>query len=249
VKPTALEMFRSHVEEYMLRFLTHARVSMQGNRRTTPTALDFTVALADMPTSHTASLLKSQLDVSLPEDISHPTISEPDPAPAPAPDFSQLLKPLIEKRRPTWIPRHFPDLPSQHAWKQTAVFPDRERDARKMREKATEEGMLAEQALRKLAAAHQSSAMNAEKRRSHVLHGEGKMRDPSRPGRLAVRAHEDTFTDVLRDLGGSEDVAMDMGLDETDGRDGVDIGMPEGVLVNHDMNHWRRSGQRRGVRG
>lgn len=244
VKPTALEMFRAQVEEYMLQFLKHARTSMHASRRTKPTALDFASALAHTPNTHTASLLKSQLGLQLPEDISYPSIPEPDAAPPPAPDFSTLLQPLIEQRPPRWIPSHFPALPPQHAWKQTPVFPEREKNARRMREKATQEGMLAEQALRRLAAAAKSSAMHAEKRRSSVLSGEGKMREPTRAQKRGSKAHEDTFADVLREIGGTDEA---MEVDEaTNIRDGMDLGMPEGVMVNYDLSHWRR--QQRGLR-
>lgn len=245
VKSSALEAFRAQVEEYMLRFLTHARTSMSGNRRTTPTALDFASALAHMPESSTASLLKPHLKLPIPEDISCPSIPEPASAPPSAPDFSSLLKPLIQKQPPAWIPKHFPALPPQHTWKQTPVFPERERDARKMREKATEEGMLAEQALRKLAAAHKMSAMNAERRRTSVLSGQGKSREPPRP-RKAARSTDDTFSDLLKDLGGTDEGA-ETTMDETEAaKEGMDLGMPEGVMVNHDMSHWRRvGGQRR----
>ncbi|EME82958.1 uncharacterized protein MYCFIDRAFT_211209 [Pseudocercospora fijiensis CIRAD86] len=244
VKPSALEMFRAQVEEYMLQFLKQARTSMHANRRTRPTALDFASALAQTPITHTASLLEPQLDLELPEDISYPSIPEPDHAPPQAPDFSTLLQPLIEQKPPTWIPNHFPALPPQHAWKQTPVFPAREKDARQMRKKATEEGMLAEQALRKLAAAAKTSAMHAEKRRSSVLSGEGRAREPARSHKQGTKVHEDTFGDVLREVGGVEDA---MELDgATNVRDGMDQGMPEGVMVNHDLVHWRR--QQRGLR-
>ncbi|KAI5367484.1 Putative bromodomain associated domain, histone-fold, transcription factor TFIID, subunit 8 [Septoria linicola] len=248
VRPTALESFRAHVEEYMLHFLSHARTSMLNNRRTTPTALDFAKALAEMPNTQNASMLIPQVVLDVPDDISTPTISLQRPEPLEPLDFSRLLKPLMEQHPPAWVPSHFPKLPPQHSWKETAVFPERERDARKMREKATEEGVLAEQALRKLAAAAKTSAMNAEKNRNNVLRGEGKLRGPAKAGtRNGARAHEDTFADMLKELGGGDE-AMDLASDEAEARTGMDLGMPEGVVVNHDMSHWRRPGQRGGMR-
>ena len=290
VLPTALEMFRSHVEEYMLKFLSYTRTSMHNNRRTTPTALDFASSLANMPSSHLPQLLLPQLALDVPEDISYPSIPEPEPAPAPTNDFSKLLEPLIEHNPPAWVPRHFPQLPPKHAWKETPVFPEREKDSRKLREKATEEGVLAEQALRKLAAAAKTSAINAEKHRNNALRGEGKARDPARSGgRAGVRVHEDTFAEMLKDVGGGDE-ATELASDEAETRTGVDLSMPEGkhpispnvsvslrllrrqgqrqtcrhttalfrdtclpstfagVVVNHEMSHWRRPGQRRGMR-
>lgn len=248
VLPTALEMFRSHVEEYMLKFLSHTRTSMHNNRRTIPTALDFSQSLANMPSSHLPQLLLPQLALDVPEDISYPSIPEPDPAPPKMDDFSKLLEPLIEQHPPAWMPRHFPPLPPKHSWKETAVFPQRETDSRKLREKATEEGVLAEQALRRLAAAAKSSAAHAEKNRHNALRGEGKVRNPSRPGgRAAARKHEDTFAEMLREEGGGDEAA-ELASDAADTRTGVDLSMPEGVVVNHHNAYWRRPGQRRGTR-
>jgi len=239
-------MFRSHAEEYMLRLMRHVKISMQGARRTTPTAQDFSMAMSLMPNAREASLLRPQLSHSLPENISYPPISEPDPAPPAAPDFSALLQPLTTARLPKYVPKHFPQLPPRHAWMETPVFPEREKDARKMREKATEEGMMAEQALRKLAAAAKSGALKAEKRRSSALSGPGKVRGGVRAG---VGGEEDAFADVLKDIGGldeSDDVAMDGAHDARE--DGIDVGMPEGVVVNCDMGHWRHGGSRKALR-
>jgi hypothetical protein len=249
VKASALEMFRAQVEEYMLDFLGHASASMQNNRRTKPTALDFATALASTRPTHTASLLEPQLSLSIPADISCPVIPDPDPAPSPAPDFSHLLQPLITVRPPPYIPNHFPSLPPRHAWKQTAVFPEREKDARKMREKATEEGMLAENALRRLAAAAKTGALNAERKRHDALSGVGKVRNGARRGRGGVGVAEDTFADVLKDIGGTDEV-LDLDMDGTATKeDGMDLGMPEGVAVNYEIGHWRKHGVRKAVRG
>jgi transcription initiation factor TFIID subunit 8 len=248
VKPSALEMFRSHTEEYMLRLGTYIRTSMHSGRRTRPVAQDFSMALSLMPNAATASLLKPQLKLSIPESISYPSIPAPDPPPAPAPDFSALLEPLTTTQPPKYIPPHFPALPPQHSWKATPVFPERETDPRKMREKATQEGMLAEQALRKLASAAKAGALKAEKRRSSVLSGPGKVRDAVHRRREDVK---DTFADVMKDIGGGDeegDLSMEVdGAGDADG-DGVDVGMPEGVVVNYDMGHWRHSGHRRAMR-
>lgn len=118
-----------------------------------------------------------------------------------------------------------------------------------MREKATEEGMLAEQALRKLAAAAKTGAMKVEKRRSSALSGEGKAREPRSQQRRGRAEHDDTFADVLKDIGGTDE-AMDLSLETQADRakDGVDLGMPEGVAVNYEMGHWRHGAARRAAR-
>ena len=119
-----------------------------------------------------------------------------------------------------------------------------------MREKATAEGMLAEQALRKLAAAAKTGAMNAEKRRGSVLSGEGKPREALRPQKARKREHEDTYAEVLKDIGGLDESVGLAGEGAGSGeKDGVDLGMPEGVVVNHNMSHWRKHGHRKTTRG
>lgn len=245
VKASALEMFRAQAEEFMLKFLRHAQLSMNDSRRTKPTAMDFAAALANTPHASTASLLEPQLYLSVPQYISCPVLPDPPPAPPPAPDFGDLLQPLMTVSPPPFIPSHLPPLPPQHAWKQTPVFPEREKDARKMREKATEEGMLAEQALRKLAAAEKTGALHNQTRRSSTLSGVGKARS-SVPTKARARVVEDTIADVLQDVEGSDET-MDLGMDGARD-DGGPLGMPEGVSVNHEIGHWRRHGARKAAR-
>jgi len=71
-----------------------------------------------------------------------------------------FLGPLLSSGRDEnakrFVPKHFPDLPSKHTYKETPEFPDREQDPRKIREKATEEGRLGEEALRRLVGASSS---------------------------------------------------------------------------------------------
>lgn len=57
-----------------------------------------------------------------------------------------------EKLR-AYVPRHFPELPSKHTYKATPEYAEHEQDPRKVREKATEEGRLGEEALRRLVGA------------------------------------------------------------------------------------------------
>ena len=124
-----------------------------------------------------------------------------------------------------------------------------------MREKATEEGIQAEQALRKLAAAAKSGAIKVEKgrRASEALSGPGRRISSTNKGKGRARDSEDAeamFAEMMGQAGGrdnDEDDAMDLG---PEGRselrgEGVDVGMPEGVVVNWDMGGWRRGGRKR----
>ncbi|KAK5114573.1 hypothetical protein LTR85_010150 [Meristemomyces frigidus] len=235
-RPEALEMLKMHTEEYMLQFAQYVRSSMQGGRRVRPTAPDFSMALSLMPNASTASLLKPQLGLLVPESISYPSIPEPELVDGPAADLSSLLQPLSTLRPQTYIPKHFPPLPPKHTWMETPVYTEREKDARKMRELMTQEGMLAEQALRKLATAAKASALNAERRKSSALSGPGKVRN-GKEKRQESRA--DGFADVLKDIGGQDEaVGMD-GANDAIAQEGIDVLMPEGVAVNYDMGHWR----------
>ncbi|TKA30648.1 hypothetical protein B0A50_02368 [Salinomyces thailandicus] len=247
-RPEALESLRAHTEEYLLHFARHLRTAMHTSRRTQPTASDFSAALAHQPNTSSASLLAPHLDLHLPPSISSPALPGPDPAPnSPAP-LTELLQPLLipdQTPRP-YIPAHFPPLPPRHTWRQTPVYTPRETDARAMRERMTEEGVQAEQALRKLATAAKAAAAESlvkaeeEKRKNRgALSGVGRVREGGRKRRGLMEG----LGDVLRDVG--EEVGV---VEDTDGggQGGVDVGMPEGVVVNFEMGLWRRG--RKGVR-
>ena len=261
VKPTALEMFRSHVEEHMLRLATDVRASMEGSRRTRPVPQDLSVALASARSAHTASLLAPQLKLRLPQAVSYPSIDEAEPAPQSTLDHTDLLAPLMSKETPSYIPAHFPRLPPRHAWVSTPVFPEREGDTRKIRERATQEGMLAEQALRRLATAAKTGAIKAAKdkqRTTGALSGPGKLRVRGQKTGRGVRGgvsarmdgkeqRVDSLADLMSEVGGDEESAEDG--DATTASDnkahgGIETGMPEGVVVNSEMGHWRHAGRK-----
>lgn len=117
-----------------------------------------------------------------------------------------------------------------------------------MRERATEEGLLAEQSLRKLAAAAKAGAIKAERRRENILSGEGKKVTGARGSAMNGVSGEDMFAQMLTEAGGEagDDEAMELaaGHEEDKHGDGMDVWMPEGVVVNWDMQEWRRGGPR-----
>jgi Transcription factor TFIID complex subunit 8 C-term len=130
---------------------------MLGARRTAPIATDFESAF-------------QAVQVPTPEDQLLPRLTPKPTAPlsllpTPPPDdffnTHELPESILgsdltgkeQKRRDPHIPASFPAFPSQHTFKGTAILPPRERDPRRIRELATEEGRLGEQALRKLAGA------------------------------------------------------------------------------------------------
>ncbi|KAF2675011.1 hypothetical protein BT63DRAFT_445126 [Microthyrium microscopicum] len=164
VESSALESFRAVTEEYILRFLKSVNSSMRGARRAEPTPHDFITALSHF--NLTSSSFSSFLEMPPYPSICQPSLIIPLEAEKPAPDLDTVLGTSLQSTQPRnkYVPKHMPGLPSAHTWKSTAVMPSREEDARKMRERATREGVLAEQALRRLAqaskAAHKDNAVN-----------------------------------------------------------------------------------------
>ncbi|KPI44607.1 uncharacterized protein AB675_8299 [Cyphellophora attinorum] len=154
----ALTAFRNAVEEYMLRFLSIVRLSMHAARRTYPIAPDFERAIASLDVPDLSDQLRAY-------QIGTPDSNQPL-LPTPPPDDvfhtsavlpPSLLGPELESQDGLQKfhrnPKFLPPLPPSHTYKKTPFVPPRENDSRRIRELATEEGKLGEQALRKLAGA------------------------------------------------------------------------------------------------
>jgi hypothetical protein len=161
----------------MRHFLSTVRASMASSRRTTATPQDFVAALAAvrLTSSHFTPFTALPADaVSITQPAPRPA---PPPAPDEAPPDTGALLAVLgsdlaadgpsaasgaggragtgKKAGRRWfVPRQLPPFPSRHAWQATAVFAGRgdDEEAGKMalRERATEEGVLAERALRRL---------------------------------------------------------------------------------------------------
>ena len=173
---------------------------MLSARRTVPIPTDFEFAIRCLdlpwpddqlkPFTLRPTINPSLLPTPPPEDVFHRQFQLP----------TSLLGPGLDgradKRKDRYIPSHLPAFPSQHTYKDTPVFPVREVDPRRIRELATEEGKLGEEALRKLA-----GAAKAENRISAVPHTE---EDGRRKTQQAHNAPEQTMESVfeatVRDL-------------------------------------------------
>jgi transcription initiation factor TFIID subunit 8 len=222
VKPSALEMFRAELEEYMINFLTTVKHSMTSSRRTTAIPQDFIFALAEarLESHH----LDPHLRLRLPEDISNPQILPPAPAEPSPPNLAPMLGHELaatSNQQYPYIPSHFPPLPSRHAWQSTALFTQREDDPRRIRERATDEGVQAEHALRKLTAANKARLRQAP----------------------VDKAKDELWQDTISDLLADEDyTSQDADGDiRLDGVEDDDMMRGRGsLLVNHDRSHWRR---------
>jgi len=173
---------------------------MLSARRTLPIPPDFESAMSclDLPWPH------DQLEPLKTEPSINPTLL---PTPPPEDVFrreSQLpasllehgLDSLADKRKDRYIPSHLPPFPSQHTYKTTPVFPTREADPRRIRELATEEGKLGEEALRKLA-----GAVKAENTISAAPQAdEGRGRKVQKGRSVPEENMESMFEATMRDL-------------------------------------------------
>ncbi|KAF2435749.1 hypothetical protein EJ08DRAFT_645435 [Tothia fuscella] len=149
----------------MLRFLAYATASMHSNRRIQPIPQDFISALAHFGV--TPSELLPHLEIPQLPLVTQLPILPPPPGEISLPQVDQLLGAELvgipDYMR--YVPSHLPQIPSRHTWQDTAIYPAREVDARRIRELATEEGVLAEQAMRKLVAsgAHAKAATKIQR--------------------------------------------------------------------------------------
>lgn len=136
----------------MRHFLSSVRQSMLSCRRRQPIPQDFTYAL----TQHqlTVSSLIPHLQPPVPTSLSQICLEASNQATLPTPDDLPFLGPELsgasDKEQRSYIPAHFPPFPSKHTYKATPEFTERETDPRTVRERATEEGRLGEEALRRL---------------------------------------------------------------------------------------------------
>lgn len=231
----------------MLHFLSDVRTSMQHARRTAPTPQDFARALAH--TGYTSADLEPQLDLPLPPQLALPPVPAPPPPEEQPPQLEGVLGTELsgaaDKNARAYIPPHFPSFPSKHTWQSTPVFSSRETDPRKIRERATQEGILAEQALRKLMAANRTGSTRKRGSSSGDDDGGGggavgKRRQTPQTKQM----WEDAMREVMReDEMKRGDVFMG-GLDgEQDEDKTKDVVVDTGLLVNYDKKYWRKGAQ------
>ncbi|KAL9008818.1 MAG: hypothetical protein Q9173_006095 [Seirophora scorigena] len=153
-EPLALDSFRMGVEKYMHHFAANVRQSMLSCRRTQATAQDFLQALH----THQLSLRSLVPHLRPPVPKRRARVALPyEPSEEEEQHGHEFLGPaLYDASFPTnqlYIPHHLPPFPSKHTYRATEEFPVREEDPRKIRERATEEGRLGEEALRRLVSA------------------------------------------------------------------------------------------------
>lgn len=136
----------------MVNFLTSVRKSMLSSRRTQAIPQDFLEALHEHHL--TLSSLVLHLDPPVPPEKSQPPLASESSLDHERSVFFASFKPILDAKPGSesslYIPRHFPALPGDHTFRTTWDEVIREKDPRKIRERATEEGRLGEEALRRL---------------------------------------------------------------------------------------------------
>lgn len=194
----------------MLQLCSKVRRSMLAARRTAPIGPDFESAF-------------DVLDLPRPDDQlepyqTHPRIN-PSLLPTPPPDDSfhehvelptEFLGPDLSKqndlKKYAFNTGSLPPLPSAHTYKDTAMFSEREFDTRKIREMATDEGKLGEQALRKLAAAVKLETALSTEADARLIKAK---RGPSK--KKPVLTEEALFEETMKDLLKSERGDFELG--------------------------------------
>ena len=235
----------------MLRFLSYVKVSMNACRRVQPIPQDFTFALAKNDLR--SSFLLPHVKLPICSSVTQPPLQPPSPKePSPPPLEKLLGSDLVEAGSHTgkrWIPPHFPTFPSKHTWMETPTFPERETEPLKIRELATQQGILAEKALRKLIAKRKSSGTEA--RQGVRLENNKSMSHRDK--------YEKTWEDTLQALAAEDEKArvhahartaeMEMEMDVD--FDGEENTLAEGknasaavpgirMFVNYDKKYWRK---------
>lgn len=164
---------------------------MYACRRVQPIPIDFEYAF---------KATSIRFDSLLPELDDGHDFSRPSLLPTPPPEESQrtslsflddTITPLENRLASKYVPATFPPFPSKHTYKHTSVYTDRERDPRRIRELATEEGRLGEQALRKLVGAVRTEA-------KLDLDGKGKAPDRSAGRTQNFEAMESMFEKTMQ---------------------------------------------------
>ncbi|KAF2175681.1 hypothetical protein K469DRAFT_609963 [Zopfia rhizophila CBS 207.26] len=250
-RPEALEALRGLAEEFILKFLGDVRSFMSNARRTEPIPDDWIYALSKCGIKR-SSQIEQQLDTGeIPPTFLQPELLPPASAELLPADLEPLVGPELsgksEKESKPWIPKHFPPFPSKHTYKDTPVYVERETDRRKLREKATEEGKLAAQALRKL--------MAAKKAGLQKKHGITKPRQSKRrkkSDKLWEEAMESVLNEEERELRtrGLEDIEYRYGSEsprqtrrekEKEKEKRNEEEWKEGMQVNYEKKYWRQA--------
>ncbi|KZF18939.1 hypothetical protein L228DRAFT_251468 [Xylona heveae TC161] len=240
----AIESFRLEVDEYIQGFLSSVTQSMLSCRRAQPIPQDFEHALRKH--NILPSFLIAHLDPPVSTEVSQPNLSvlppvqQPDILPPTL--FGEELDGAVDKSLRSYIPSHFPPFPSKHTYNSTPAFTDREKDARRIRERATEEGRLGEEALRRLVGASKGGApKTTHDRISSARHKRHKDREDMWRKTLDLLANNNNGAAKSLDESG-----MNMGAWGAENSSDSFIDRPpltadQDIVVNSERSYWRKA--------
>lgn len=221
----------------MAHYLADVRQSMLSCRRTQAIPQDFLQALhthqlslrsllphLDPPVTPSRTQFPLQMDTAQDNDEQHLRFLGP------------LLNADPDEKFRAYVPNHFPELPSKHTYKATPEYAEHEQDPRKVREKATEEGRLGEEALRRLVGAGASQSAQ----------------EPRQGGktRSARAARDQMWTETMQAVTWGAPDSMGVDMESGIGKGKQKEGDPPPVLsfghgrlgpaVNAEKRYWRK---------
>ena len=221
----------------MAHFLAEVRQSMISCRRTQTLPLDYLKALR----SHQLYLrsLLPHLDPPVsPSDSQIGYTSESIIADefTSVPSLGPLPNGIPDRTTVPYIPRHFPSFPSKHTYKATPEFTSREADPKRIREHATEEGRLGEEALRRLVSA--GAGMRESTTKAASLAVSGRLR------RRREAVWKETLEAVVTGSNSEQGKQVithpaNMEIDGPPSSKIIDNGLG-GSVVNADSIYWRK---------
>ena len=236
----------------MSNFLAQVRKSMSSARRIDTVAHDWIYALASSGLRGSGPLEQHFDTGEIPPSSLQPYFDPPARPEAPPPDTESLLGPGLsgkaDKDTRPYIPTHFPPFPSKHTYKATPVFTDRENDPRKIREKATEEGILAEQSLRKLMAAQKAGIQKqsvGKRKRSKRMKESDKLWQEAMTDLLTEEKQNEKEEEQRRVREAEDEAEWDAPLEARSRQTPVtvdrNVSLEEGVHVTYEQRFWRKS--------
>lgn len=213
------------------RFAADVRQSMLSCRRTQAIAQDFLQALH----THQLSLRALIPHLEPPVPKRRARIALPYESPEEVEQYDHhLLGAVLNDAPPELkrckLPNKLPPLPSKHTYKATSDTPEREEDPRKIRERATEEGRLGEEALRRLMSARVTD------RPSSTKAGQGAKSMRAKRDELWRETMQAASTQYLSEQSKNAD---SMELDSSTHETGSDYGRITSA-VNADRKYWRK---------
>ncbi|MCJ1250711.1 hypothetical protein MMC30_007939 [Trapelia coarctata] len=239
--PVAVDSFEAEVEEYMAHFLASVQKSMLSCRRIQAIPQDFLYAL----NAHQLTLrsLLPHLDPPISPAKSQPPLTAQSVLDHEDQERDRLLTKLLNDSTQQKLsnPQHFPNLPSKHTYQFESIYTPRVADPRKVRERATEEGRLGEEALRKLVRVHtveSPTTLSRPQNRKVSLRDQGRALWKATMEAVLKTESEDSASRSIEHGPG------EMDLDIADSGH-TNLSSYFGSPVNADRRYWRKGAAQR----